>query len=553
MPARATPARSSRARSRAASELPSALRPSESSGSRYHRAVSLPPWLRRPPRWLAIALLVLSIEPVYATMAGGGSLREWPTWTRFYDLQAQGFRAGHLHLARDPDPRVLAEKDRLNFALRSLWLWDASLYNDRYYSYWGPLPALVLAVSGAFLGVGSGLGDEVPTFALLSLQLVAGALWIERVARRVFREVPLRRVLGAIVLFAFASPTPWMLARPAVYEGAIAGGAAFLLLGLVFAFDAVSAEPGSSESRRALLLAGAAWALGLACRVTIGPPAALLAAWTALLLPLRAGRRVSPWAERVRAMAWMAAPLAASALLLLLYNELRFDSWLEFGTHYQLSTARVHMSWSYVLPNLYSYLLRPVWVTCRFPFVMAMRIPDPSWFWAGFAPPEGYGTNERVAGMLFVAPWILLAVPGLALAAGSALAAARASGGLASLEPRERGFLFCAVALPLALANGVPMLGQFVAIMRYLGDVAGALTLFGIFAAWALRERLAQATCVRRALAVLVGVLAAVTIAAGILLGLQGPIDSFARLHPDTFVRLARSLSICPPDADPGP
>jgi len=48
-------------------------------------------------------------------------------------------------------------------------------------------------------------------------------------------------------------------------------------------------------------------------------------------------------------------------------------------------------------------------------------------------------------------------------------------------------------------------------------------------------------------------VLAAVTIAAGILLGVQGPIDSFARLHPDTFVRFAGSLSICPPDADPGP
>jgi len=514
--------------------------------------VSPPSWLRRPPRWLTVALLVLAIEGVYAFMVGGGSLASWPTWTRFYDLQAAGFRSGHLDLARLPDPRVLAAQDPWDPSLRRLWLWDASLYQGRYYSYWGPLPALILALSGALLGIGPGLGDQDVAFTLLSLQLVAGVLLIERMARRVFRDATLPLVLGAIVLFAFASPTPWMLARPAVYEAAIGGGAAFLLFGLLFAFDAISAEPGSSQARRALLLASAAWAIGLACRVTIGPPAALLAAWTALLLPLKKQAQVSPRAQRVRAFAGMAAPLAVTGLLLLFYNELRFDSWLEFGTRYQHSWMRPHMSWAYVLPNAYSYLLRPVSLSCHFPFVTAMSSAQPSWFPAGLALPEGYWTTEKVAGVLFVAPWVVLALPAPLLAA-RALAAPRANGGLASLQPDARAFLFFGFAFPLALVNGVPMMGQFIAIMRYLGDVGGALTLSGIFTAFALRDQLAGSARTRRLFAALVGLLAAVTVAAGILLGLQGPSDSFAQQHPDTFARAARVLSFCSADAGRGP
>ncbi|MFI5317584.1 MAG: hypothetical protein ACHQ6T_17920 [Myxococcota bacterium] len=526
--------------------------------------MSLPSWLRRPPRWLCIALLLLAIELVYAFMISGGSLWHWPTWSYIYDFQAQGFRSGHLYLPRTPDPRVLAASDPWDPKLRPLWFWDASLYNGRYYSYWGPLPALALVLVEPLFGAASpigapGLGDQYACFALFSLQLVAGALLIDRMALRAFGDVSLARVLGAIALFAFTSPTPWMVARPAIYEGAIVGGAAFLLLGIVFAFDAISAEPDSSAAGRALWLAGLSWALGLGCRVTVGPPAALLIAGTALLLPRpqpstkrrKTPPNLSPWPTRARAAARMAAPVGASALLLLGYNRLRFDSWLEFGTHWQLSLMRVHTSWSYVFPNVYSYLLRPIWVTCHFPFLVGRRIPEPSWFPPGYALPEGYWTTEHVVGMLFVAPWILLAIPALALTARSALAAARAEGGLVSLEPRARAFLFCGVAFSLALVNGVPMIGQFIAVMRYLGDVVGALALLGIFAAWALRGRFAELPFVHRSLAAAVGLLAAVTIAAGFLFGLQGPEDTLARLSPATFLRLDHTLSFCPADPDP--
>ena len=115
------------------------------------------------------------------------------------------------------------------------------------------------------------------------------------------------------------------LARPAVYEAAIVGGQAFLLLGMVFALDAVVAatlRPGR------LLAAGAAWAAALRLpderwtdrRAAGGGD---VAGGRSPGNPIAAPRCLpaSGWARRWR-----------SALgLFLLYNRLRFDGWFDFG------------------------------------------------------------------------------------------------------------------------------------------------------------------------------------------------------------------------------
>ena len=92
--------------------------------------------------------------------------------------------------------------------------------------------------------------------------------------RRLFPALPAFLVVLAVAVFAFANPTPYNLARAGVYEAAIVGGHAFLIAGLVFAFDAMSAL-GRQRSR--LALAGVCWALALGCRASIAPAVGLLA------------------------------------------------------------------------------------------------------------------------------------------------------------------------------------------------------------------------------------------------------------------------------------
>ena len=209
-------------------------------------------------RWVPLAAAFAVIELAYVFFVSAGRFTHWPATLRFLDDQAEGFRAGHLHFAIEPAAALLAKANPFDPAWKSLWYWDASLYNGHYYLYWGPVPALLLAGFKTVFRVEAHVGDQYVVFALASLQALAGLLLIDRVQRRLFPELPAAFVVLAVAVFAFANPTPYNLARGAVYEAAIVGGHAFLIAGLVFAFEALSAV-GRQRSR--LALAGTCWGL----------------------------------------------------------------------------------------------------------------------------------------------------------------------------------------------------------------------------------------------------------------------------------------------------
>src|SRR4029450_6925267 len=92
---------------------------------------------------------------------------------------AEGFRAGHLHLAVEPSPALLQQADPFDPKHLRLWLYDASLYPGHLHLYWGPVPALLLAAAKSALRIsGEVVGDQYLVFALVTVQLVFGNLLI---------------------------------------------------------------------------------------------------------------------------------------------------------------------------------------------------------------------------------------------------------------------------------------------------------------------------------------------------------------------------------------
>ena len=86
---------------------------------------------------------------------------------------------------------------------------------------------------------------------------------------------------------------------------------------------------------------------------------------------------------------------------LAVYNFARFENILEFGLTYQLANIDYTnfqnvFSPSRVRQNLYVYFLYPVRLLSRFPFIHRM---------------EYLNSNDRMAGLLFVAPFFILALP----------------------------------------------------------------------------------------------------------------------------------------------
>jgi hypothetical protein len=478
---------------------------------------------------MVLLATTLAVELVYLFVISAGRLGHWPLETSYVNDLAEGFRHGHLHLATEPPAALLARPNPFDPANAGSWMWDASFHGGHYYLYWGPVPALLLAAVKTVFRISLVVGDQHVVYWLTTLQLVAGTLFIERAARLLYDRPPLALEVAAILALGCANPILYNLARPAVYEAAIVGGQAFLLLGMVFALDAIAAEalrPGR------LGAAGAAWAAAFACRMSVGPAVALLAAVTLLGSvagrPERRGRLFS-------SAIWLGAPLALGLGLFLLYNRLRFDAWFDFGQSHQLTWIKLSAGARFVTTNIRAYVGRPLTLSCRFPFVYALQDLGARAFPPGYHLPKDYFVYEQVAGVLPTVPWSWLAPVALA-------GTARSIWRTRTLSPRSWAVLAAAVAAATAL---VPDLALGTATNRYLGDLVGTVALLGALGAFTAHEWLAARGRWRWVVVTVALSLALATAALGFALGVKGQYAHFEVDNPPLYGKLVRDLSTC--------
>lgn len=330
--------------------------------------------------------------------------------TDLYDQLSTAFNEGHLYLDRLPAPDLLALPDPYAIQQRknvSSYIGDATLFNGRYYLYWGPVPALLLSVVKS-LGYARPIGDEylvvVFTAAVfLLLSSLTASIW-----RRRFSDLPRWTLLCAIPLIGFITPFLWIINHPLIYEAAVASAEFFFLAGVSLVYFALG---GRQRLAPLLLPAGIFWGLAIGCQFTQVVGVAVVAVLTTLWLwhpstSQAAGRRF----QLLWVYLWV--PIILGLLGLAWYNRSRFGSVLEFGYRYQLAVVNLHehyneiFSPAYIIPNLYNYLLNPFQLTRDFPFLhpqfgnvlsaLPLRLP------------RIYYT-EAITGLLYSAPSVVLA------------------------------------------------------------------------------------------------------------------------------------------------
>ncbi len=217
-----------------------------------------------------------------------------------YNLVVEGFRSGHVWLAKDPPAALLSAPNPYDFAtyrryLADPWgLTDLSYYKGHLYAYFGVTPAVVVFWPFRVL-TGEWLHQSVVVlmFCVLGYAVSVGLAVAAR--RRYYPEAgPLSEATIALLLGSVTT-LPVFLVRPGLYEVSISCGFAFTMLSLAALWNAWHRAKGV-----AAWLAAASLCYGLA----VGSRPSLLFGAVVLFVPAAASlwaalneREPAPWAR----------------------------------------------------------------------------------------------------------------------------------------------------------------------------------------------------------------------------------------------------------------
>ena len=491
--------------------------------------------------------LFLLISVVYVWIISVGRWTNWPESTHYFSLLGEAFRQGQTHLLVQPDPALLALSDPYDLELREQisTLWDVSLYEGKFYLYWGPSPALILGPL-QLLGL-SQIGDQFLVLGFVAGAFLFSLLLMLALWRKYFSDLPWWTVIPGVLIAGLANPMPWLLNRPAVYEAAISGGQFFLMSGLYVAILGLMSK---KPNIWMLTLGGASWALAVGSRATLAPAVIFFAGMVGLGIAYRARGFQRIRSTLVPVVAF-AAPLILGAVLHGWYNADRFGSVLELGHRYQLGRWNKSVQYesvfsiSNVFPSLHNYLINPPRTLSVFPFV------KPRWgeyyIWPlHMEAPENYYT-EQVTGLLYSVPAVLFSAVAVFNIKRSIWPRPLESPNVRqNTNGSSPGFLLSWLTLTLAggaLLLLLPIIVHVSATMRHLADVVPTLSILSTIGFWLGYRSFSGRPGARYGYLLFAWLVTLATAAMGLLLAVTGYAARFENLNPVLFDKITRLLA----------
>jgi hypothetical protein len=293
-----------------------------------------------------LVVLVAVVALVHGFALAGGMWTSAPPFGGFYEWLGDSFASGRLSLEVEPPPGLLQLDNPYDPVKNAPYrLHDVSLYDGKYYVYWGPFPAIVhaiwLTVTGQTLS---------SMYSMAFFQVVSGLVfWLTlwRIQQAHFPTVSTWAVTLLTLGFSLSPTMFYLSGRPIHYHEAPVVAISCLVVSWLFLVQSWT----SASTRRTLtylLLSGTALGLSMASRMPFAAYAVVPAVVRGFRV-LDAVRRRRPASLPLAQALAFGGPLALILVMLLVYNALRFDSPLEFGLRYILQGS----------PDFYDLVRRP--------------------------------------------------------------------------------------------------------------------------------------------------------------------------------------------------
>ena len=440
-----------------------------------------------------------------------------------YQLSAQAILKGQPWLDLPVDPQLLTAHHPQSVAERNALLangttiyWDYVFYNNHWYSYFGIVPALVAflpfqAVTSLFHTGGLWLNTIVASFGFLCLAVIFGLLALVRFLKRYFPNisvgqtliVTLMMVAGSTIISLFTNLTFYCI--PTASATFFAALGFWLWLGARRTYDPgikryrpwTRADAGNAAESRIsyprIIFGTLSIALTAGCRPPFILSAVLLIPLYLELLQTQRGTAAQPAAaaagtaahasgasrrnitrQQIRLTAAALVSAVAGLLPVLLNNQIKFGSILDFGSKYQMTVddlTAYKPSAQSVVQGFAAYFWSPLQPTASrgFPFFNSYKPRLIPWMYS----------DNIIAGIFIFAPLCWLVV---CIISPSVLRALR----------RSRTLLLTVLCIALSFAMCLMETYMGGVDWRYMNDFSWILTLasipiFVILSTWCLQ------------------------------------------------------------------
>jgi len=292
---------------------------------------------------ILLLIINLGILVIFYINTGCGNRQ---TKDLYNDNLVKALSKGEVSISDTPDtsklealenPYDAIEREKLS--RRTDYVWDAAYFHQKYYVYFGAIPALLFMVP-YYLITQKLMSSAMATllFSLLSIPVLV--LLTKKVFQKFWKELPFQYMAFSSLMMVLGTMLIWINVSPRFYELVTVAGFFFAILGFLLVLDA---EKKTDNKISYLKLCCGCFSLALAvgCR-----PTQILSSLLILPILIRIFLRIireqseSKDFQRksfIKLICSVAIPYAFVAGCMMRYNYVRFGNPLDFGEKYQLT------------------------------------------------------------------------------------------------------------------------------------------------------------------------------------------------------------------------